>query len=310
MPNCPSKFIRRGYLKKHLTLIHKMDKTTAQQSASNVVLQPDKPERKPLTETYQYEAISEDDDGDLDNWLDTVISNPSGTTQETDIKPGVGSEEAVIDDEMSINGMYDEAEFELQRIRETNTGISGNADVTDTYDSDVTVTDDVITLNAVECDEVTACSDAMGTDTSDIASVDSITKDVTDADSHVSNVDDVYSAHSDGDEIPPSTSNDDASVPSDNATDDDTSVFNATDDDATMVNAPDDNIDNNITEEHEYINVTLRTTTRYVNGVYDSVDRVVSLGYSDNFNPDSVDPLTVFRRVQEEFINYVSQHNQ
>ena len=66
-------------------------------------------------------------------------------------------------------------------------------------------------------------------------------------------------------------------------------------------------------ERVEYVNITLQTTTRFQNGIVSDVNRVVSLGYSDNFNPDAsdnIDPLTVFRRIQEEFIYYVNQYGQ
>ena len=64
-----------------------------------------------------------------------------------------------------------------------------------------------------------------------------------------------------------------------------------------------------VTENVEFINLTLKTTTRFVNGELPTVNRTASVAYSDMFNPMNIYVIQVFARVQEEIANYVHNYS-
>ena len=70
---------------------------------------------------------------------------------------------------------------------------------------------------------------------------------------------------------------------------------------------PDVNPD--VTENVEFINLTFKTTTRFVNGELSTVDRTASVAYSDMFNPMNIDIMQVFARVQKEIASFVHNYS-
>ena len=70
---------------------------------------------------------------------------------------------------------------------------------------------------------------------------------------------------------------------------------------------PDANPD--VTENVEFINLTFKTTTRFVNGELSTVNRTASVAYSDMFNPINIDIMQVFARVQEEIASFVHNYS-
>jgi len=68
-------------------------------------------------------------------------------------------------------------------------------------------------------------------------------------------------------------------------------------------------VNHDVTENVEFINLTFKTTTRFVNSELSTVNRTACVAYSDMFNPMNIDIIEVFARVQEEIASFVHNYS-
>lgn len=296
-PKCASRFIRRSFVTRHLVKYHMFDMRRAKQVVSDLVLEAESstrhiPKATPSKSTVLvYEDISDEEKPtDFPSSNSTVTFSSTYPASQPDSSPRTAA----------VDRVEQAPVIEPLQVDELNEWM-------DTFWNDKdsgTSLGDTIKKQRSQAKRVDSNNNKVRCDSPKVSHAPSsptLTDIVTEE------VNTTAPTTSDADTVTPDTSEEDINTSvSGEKNSDESTVIDISDGDSdieTIASVVEEGEERCVTE---YISVTLKTTTKYMNEQIVRVDRVAQLAYSDNFQPQNVDPMQLFEQVQSEFREYVN----